>query len=180
MKAQFIWIALCAVTAVGAAFAAGTEVTKQISAADRKFLETAAQGGKAEVMLGEIAAKNAVASDVQKLGETMVNDHSLANEELKALAAKKNVILPADIATKDKRLADRLTKAHGGELDRIYTKAMVDEHKEDVALFERTAKKADDPEIADWAAKTLPTLRHHLHLAEQAEKTLEHPAKAMQ
>lgn len=40
-------------------------------------------------------------------------------------------------------------------------------HKEAVSLFERYAKGGDNSELKDWAAKTLPTLKHHLEMAQE-------------
>jgi putative membrane protein len=34
-----------------------------------------------------------------------------------------------------------------------------------VSLFERYAKGGDNAKLKDWADKTLPTLRHHLNMA---------------
>jgi putative membrane protein len=46
--------------------------------------------------------------------------------------------------------------------------AMVQDHRQDVATFERESNRANDPALRQWAAKTLPTLKSHL---EQAEST---------
>jgi putative membrane protein len=39
-------------------------------------------------------------------------------------------------------------------------------HKDAVSLFERYSKSGDNPKLKDWAGKTLPTLRHHLEMAQ--------------
>ena len=49
---------------------------------------------------------------------------------------------------------------------------MVKDHKDDIDLFEKEADKGNDPELKAWAAKTLPTLKHHLQMAEDAEKAV--------
>ena len=38
------------------------------------------------------------------------------------------------------------------------------------SLFERYAKSGDNPKLKDWAGKTLPTLQHHLQMAENLKK----------
>jgi putative membrane protein len=43
-------------------------------------------------------------------------------------------------------------------------------HKDAVSLFERYGKGGDDPELKDWANKTLPTLRDHLKMAQDLDK----------
>jgi putative membrane protein len=47
----------------------------------------------------------------------------------------------------------------------------VSAHKDAVSLFERYAKGGDDPKLKDWASKMLPTLRHHLEMAQNLGKT---------
>ena len=49
---------------------------------------SAAQAGMVEVKLGEVAAQKATKPDVKEFGAMMVSDHSKANNELKAIAAK--------------------------------------------------------------------------------------------
>jgi putative membrane protein len=39
-------------------------------------------------------------------------------------------------------------------------------HKDAVSLFERYAKGGENAKLKDWADKTLPTLRHHLEMAQ--------------
>ena len=91
----------------------------------------------------------------------MVDDHSKANDELKALAAKKNVTLPANIGS-HKSTLDELTGLSGAEFDKEYVEEMVDDHETDVAAFQRQADNGTDPEVKAFAAKTLPVLKKHL------------------
>jgi hypothetical protein len=49
-------------------------------------------------------------------------------------------------------------------------KHMLDDHKKDVAEFEKESKSGGDPDVKSFAAKTLPTLKEHLQQAQAAEK----------
>lgn len=44
-------------------------------------------------------------------------------------------------------------------------------HQETIALFEQAARSATDADVKDFAAKTLPTLRHHLTLAMEVDQS---------
>ena len=46
----------------------------------------------------------------------------------------------------------------------------VDAHKDAVSLFQRYAKGGDNPDLKDWAGKTLPALQHHLEMAQNLKK----------
>jgi putative membrane protein len=122
----------------------------------------------AEVELGKLAAEKASSDDVKKFGQRMVDDHSKANDELKALAASKKITLPAEMGPEEKALRDRLVKLSGPAFDQAYMKAMVSDHVKDVAAFRMEAKTGKDAEVKAWAAKTLPTLEEHLRMARQA------------
>src|SRR5262245_27920597 len=69
----------------------------KFSSADETFMMSAAQAGMVEVKLGEVAAQKATKPDVKEFGAMMVSDHSKANNELKAIAAKNGVTLPSKL-----------------------------------------------------------------------------------
>jgi len=139
----------------------GSEGHSAIAAADRTFVMNAARGGMAEVEMGRVAASKATDADVKQFGQRMVDDHSKANDELKALAASKNVTLPAEPTAKQKADKARLDKLSGAAFDRAYMADMVMDHNKDVAEFQHAAATAADPDLKAWAAKTLPTLQDH-------------------
>jgi len=94
----------------------------------------------------------------------MISDHTAANKELMDLAAKKGVTLPAD----DMKASEKWSKKDK-DLDDEYIKEMKDDHEDAVKLFEKAAK-SDDPDIAAFATKTLPTLQHHLAMIKEIKK----------
>jgi putative membrane protein len=128
---------------------------------DHEFFMKAAEGGIAEVELGQLALKQASSEDVKQFAQLMVDEHSKANEELKGLAASKSIPLPADAGKKNKETLDKLAKLSGAEFDREFMKVMVKDHNMAVALFEKQAKNGKDGEAKAWAEKTLPALREH-------------------
>lgn len=136
-----------------------------LSVADRAFAKEAAQGGLAEVDLGNLTKDKASNDDVKQFGDKMVSDHSKANDELKSLAEQKNITLPSSIAAKDKATEARLSKLSGDSFDKAYMHDMVADHEHDVAAFRKEAKSGKDPDLKAFASKTLPTLEDHLKMA---------------
>jgi putative membrane protein len=139
----------------------------KLSGADRSFMREAAIGGMAEVTLGKLAQQKGSNAAVKQFGGQMVTDHSKANDELKSLAQQKGVPLPATLDAKHKAIEAKLSRLSGAAFDSAYAKAMVDDHKEDVAHFRTRSKNAKDGDLRSWAGKTLPTLEHHLQMAQQ-------------
>lgn len=141
--------------------------TGGVLTADRKFMDKAAQGGMAEVEMGQLAEQNGQSADVKAFGKRMVDDHTKANDQLKQLAEQKGVALPTSLDAKDQATKDRLSKLQGAAFDKAYMKDMVTDHKMDVAEFQRESKMAHDPDLKSWAGQTLPTLQSHLQQAEK-------------
>jgi putative membrane protein len=139
-------------------------------AADNLFMTKAAQGGLAEVQMGELATDRASSPQVKRFGQRMVDDHSKANNELKHIASQKGETLPTTVSAKDKDVIDRLSKLSGTEFDRTYMQYMVDDHKEDTEEFKREANSGNDPQVKAFAAKTVPVLEGHLKMAEQTDR----------
>lgn len=126
------------------------------------FWINAAQGGMAEVELAKLALQKSQNPEVKKFAQMMVTDHSKANSELKALAAKKNVVLPTDMGS-HKSTMDDLSKLSGAEFDKAYVEAMIEDHETDVDLFEDNTTNSD-ADIKAFTTKTLPTLKSHLEM----------------
>jgi putative membrane protein len=151
-----------AVNSVGNAVSSvANSVTGPMKASPENFVTEAAEGGMAEVEMGKIAVKNAQDAEVKKFGQMMVDDHTKANQELKALATKKSIKVPDDVGS-HKSTVEKLSSLKGADFDKEYVNEMVNDHKKDVDEFEKQATTATDPEIKAFAAKTLPVLKKHL------------------
>ncbi len=134
---------------------------KEVSSADDKFMTEAAQGGMMEVKMGELAASKAANADVKAFGKQMVEDHGKANADLKALAGKKGVELPADMTGGQKADYDRLSKLSGAEFDKEYVDMMVKDHDEDTEAFQDQAEDAENADLKAFAAKYAPVIKSH-------------------
>lgn len=146
-----------------------TGTQKMMNSGDMKFAMTAAQGGMAEVKLGQLAVDKASNPDVKAFGQRMVDDHTKANEQLKSVAANENVTLPTDVNAKDQAEYDKLSKLSGPEFDKAYMKGMVKDHEMDVKDFQKEANSGKDPQLKSFASTTLPILQSHLQMAKETE-----------
>lgn len=105
----------------------------------------------------------------------MVDDHGKAGEELKGLAAKKDVTLATKLDDEHRATHDNLTKLQGAAFDKAYMALMVKAHLQAVALFQQEAKDGQDPDVKAWAAKILPALQEHLKTASSINATVNRP-----
>jgi putative membrane protein len=159
--------AAVAQTSLTPASAVLSKASAGVTVADSTFVKKAASGGIAEVELGQLALQKASSPDVKQFAQRMVNDHTKANGQLKQVAADEHIRLPQSMSAKDKATKDTLANLSGDDFDRAYMKDMVQDHRHDVAEFERESKSAQDPAVKSFAMQTLPTLRDHLKEAQR-------------
>jgi len=139
---------------------------------DAEFAVEAADGGMMEVEMGTLAITKAASPEVKQFAQKIVDEHTRTNNELKALAEKKNISLPTTLGDEYQRKLENLREKTGAEFDKEYMDLMVKDHKEDVKEFEEQAEDGTDPEIKEWASSKLPTLRNHLEEAERVHEAV--------
>ena len=166
LRSGIVVIAMAVATAVAAGQKSG------VSSADEKFAKSAAIGGMLEVKLGEVAEKNASSKAVKDFGSTMVTDHTKLNDELKALAAKQGITLPAELDSAHQALVDKLSKLSGAAFDKAYITDMVKDHQKDLAEFKAEAAKTKDVELKALVEKGASVIAMHLEHAKAAEANL--------
>ncbi len=143
-----------------------------VPSADKAFMHKAAIGGMAEVEMGKLAEHKASNDQVKQFGARMVQDHGKANGELKQIASGKGVMLPTSLDKKNQGTMDRMHKLSGAAFDKSYMSHMVDDHKKDIADFQKESKNGNDAEVKGFASKTLPTLQEHLTMAQDANSAV--------
>lgn len=102
----------------------------------------------------------------------MVKDHTKTSSDLKSMveSGKIKVQLPTALDSAHQSKLDKLKGAQGKDFSADFDDMQVSAHKDAVSLFERYAKGGDNPELKDWAGKTLPALKHHLDMAQNLTK----------
>jgi putative membrane protein len=158
--------ALFAMPSVAQQDAPPTKTSPSLVKTDASFMKQAADGGMAEIALGNLAVSKASSDDVKKFGQRMVDDHSKANDQLKQLAEQKHVTLPDKPSKSHQATEAKLSGLSGDSFDRAYMAEMLKDHKKDVADFKKASRSAADPEVKNFAASTLPTLQDHLKQAQ--------------
>jgi putative membrane protein len=139
---------------------------------DEDFAKDAAQGGMAEVKLGQLAEDKGGSDAVKDFGRRMVEDHSKVNAQLQEIASREKMKLPTELSKRNQKTYDRLSGLSSDAFDRAYARDMVRDHQDDVAAFRQEASNGENEAIKNFARQTLPTLEDHLKMARQMEQTL--------
>ena len=164
---------------VVAASLAATASWAELAHSDSSFLNSAAQGGLAEVQSSKLALSKGVNTQVKGFAQQMVDDHEKASKELQALAAAKGVKLPDTPSLAQRARIKLLSARDGAGFDRQYASSMgVTAHEDTVRLFQKAARDAKDADVKAFAAKALPTLEHHLQMARDLKATVDQEGNA--
>jgi len=140
---------------------------------DAKFLVNAAEINLDEIKLGQLAQDRGTQSHVKELGKMMEAEHTKAQTDLQALAAKKQITIPTTLTDDGMSANKKLMDTKASEFDKEYADMMVKGHKDAIAKFEKASTNAEDMDIRNWAESMLPTLRMHLDNAIACQKQCE-------
>lgn len=155
-----------AASSAAAAQSARTGSAKaDLARADRRFIETAAMSGMAEVEMGKMAQQKASNAQVKEFAQRMVTDHTKSNSELMSMASSKGVQPPVALDRSHRNDTEKMGKSSGADFDREYMARQITDHRKSVGDFKKAADSAKDPELKAWAAKSLPTLEEHHKMA---------------
>lgn len=129
-----------------------------LSAADRAFIQEAANGGTKEVAMGQMAQQHGQSADVKAFGGRLVNDHTRANNELIKIAQNRGIQLKAR------------KPSHSWTSDQQFITMMVADHQKTLAAFQREAKNGSDPDVKTFAQKNSAVIAQHLQTAQKLSK----------
>jgi putative membrane protein len=149
----------------------GVNSTLGISPTTADFVKEAAISDMFEIQSSQLAQERGNASE-KTFAATMIKDHTKTSDDLKSMVSSGDVKaeLPAALDSSKQSEIDKLKSLKGADFSARYDDDQVSGHKDAVSLFERYSKSGDNPKLKDWAGKTLPTLRHHLEMAQGLSK----------
>lgn len=147
---------------------------QQLSEQDRDFMKNAAEANKAEVQASQLAVRKATDPAVKDFAQTMIDDHTKAQDRLQKIGKDKGVQLPSEPSTAQKSKLDELRAANGSEFDRKFSENIgIEAHHKAIDLFRKESDKGRDPDVKSFAETTLPKLEHHLQIAQNMQAKVE-------
>lgn len=150
---------------------ATTHTTQVVDEKSTDFLVRAANNAMTDIEMARIATQQATMQPIKDFASTLGTEHKSLNDQIKSLASKKNITLPATISTEAQKDIDKLgEKENKKNYDKLFVNKMIDRHKECIRLYEDAAKDAADVDIKTFANNSLTKLRLHLDSARALEK----------
>ena len=170
-------LAACGLLFAGAAMAqslgekTGINSALGISPTTPDFVKEVAISDMFEIESSKLALEKSNDEATKSFANQMVTDHTKTSDELKAaVASDPKTPLPNALDSSHQAKLDELKGLSGAAFDRRYHRMQVEGHEAAVSLFQRYAKGGDSEKLKAWASKTLPTLQHHLAMAEALDK----------
>jgi putative membrane protein len=142
----------------------------QQAAIDKIFLKKVMQGSLAEVQLGQLTLQKSNNDQVKRFAQTMIDDHTKLNEQMRPVAQQLGVEIPTEVSKKDKSLMSKMQALSGAAYDQAYVKDMVKDHKQDLSDFHMAASNARYPSVQRAAAEGSKIISEHLQMAQQLAK----------
>lgn len=138
-----------------------------LSAVDYNFVAQANLGAPFQVDSGRLGEKKATTAHLRDYAHLMVATHIPVIDDLNAILQQKGVTAPPNTllhAAYDTMIAS-LKAEHGAAFDRDYVNGQVDYQKGNTALFQYEIQNGTDPELKEFARRTLPKIEDHLQRA---------------
>lgn len=142
-----------------------------VAPSTQDFVTEAAASDMFEIESSKLAQERS--DDATKaFAKQMITDHSKTSAELKEMVSsgKVKAELPSAMPSAQQKMLDDLKAAKGDDFNEQYHSDQVDAHQDAVDLFKRYGEEGEQADLKAWAAKTLPTLQHHLDMAKQLNK----------
>jgi putative membrane protein len=158
--------------AQSAAEKTGVNSALGVSPTTADFVKEVAISDMFEIASSRLAQDKGNAAE-KSFASQMVADHTKTSTELKRLVSsgKVKAEVPTALDSSHQSKLDKLKGESGKDFSSDFDSIQVTAHKDAVSLFERYAKGGDSPALKPWAAKTLPTLKHHLEMAQNLNKS---------
>jgi putative membrane protein len=149
----------------------GVNSTLGITPTTVDFVKEVALSDMFEIQSNKLAEEKGNAPE-KSFAAMMVTDHTKTSTELKGLVSsgEAQAELPTALDDSHQKKLDKLKGESGKDFSSDFDSMQVSAHKDAVSLFERYAKGGDNDRLKSWAGTTLPTLQHHLEMAQGLDK----------
>ncbi len=134
---------------------------------DAEFMQSAAASDQNEIQLSKLALEKGVTGMAKDHANLMIKDHTKSTSDLKPIAQKKNVTLPADMDAEHKAIAAEMRKLSGKEFETKYMQQMVTDHQKTLNTMVAHQKMTQDADLQGFIGTVTPVVQNHLTMFKQ-------------
>jgi putative membrane protein len=144
-----------------------------LTPADRDFMKRAEDSDIKERDLGRVMMEKSQNSNVRDYAKMLADDHDKDLKNVVNLLEDKGIHQPKNMVHVNNEALTELNSLSGPALDKRFMEMMVQNHQKDVAEYTKEVRSGEDPQVRDYAARTLTTLDKHLKKAEDVQAKLD-------
>ena len=133
-----------------------------------EFLVKATEGRLLCINEAKLGVLKGSTSDVRNYAQSMVKDQTSMLDELKKIAAERNITLPDGVSDKNREGQMDLSEEAGKDFDEKFIKLIRLALERDIKALEN-ANELDDPEIKLFAEKYRPLIQSYLESIQRIE-----------
>lgn len=150
---------------------AGARQKLSVSKEDANMMRTMAKANIAKIQLAGLAQAISRSLIVQEYAQRLLDDYSRSLNELKKLAAAKDVILPGGPDEEDVAATRELALLKGNDFDtKFFNHAGTAAHEESLQLYQNAGERAENADLKAFAIRNAKMIYQHFKLAEEAHQ----------
>ncbi|MBV8600767.1 MAG: DUF4142 domain-containing protein [Candidatus Eremiobacteraeota bacterium] len=149
------------------AFTGAAAVAQPVSSVDRHFLNSAMEGGVAEIALAHTVMQRTSDPTAHAFAQRMIRDHSKNDAQLAAVAQSFGIRPSHELPPEAADEQTKLQGLSGAAAAREYLTYEVKDHHKDIKDFSDELGATSQPTIRAYVQSSLPVLHTHLRLAER-------------
>jgi len=128
---------------------------------------------QANQRLEQLASSKNITLDKSSWSDTSSTTGARSSDKTSGLATTTEHTGNTTHAAKhEQKEMEKLQTQSGAEFDKAFVRMAIKDHKKDISEFERARTDITDPEIKAFVDQTLPKLRNHLQMAQNAARVV--------
>ena len=141
-----------------------------LRAKDRGFVQEVLQDHMMHIKLAERAQRDAKSDDIRRLAERAEKDFKDWEKRWKNLADRYDIKEPGHLGNLHQDKVERLERASGRNVDRVYAQILADHLASMVPYFQKEGQDVESGAVRRLAQEELPVIRAYQSAGRQAER----------
>ncbi|HRK30447.1 MAG TPA: DUF4142 domain-containing protein [Tepidisphaeraceae bacterium] len=148
------------------------------NAGDRLFVLCASKANTAEVEMARRAMQKTQDPEIKRVAQTLIDDHTKANEKLSKVASELNVQPITSLPTGKQTEAEVLFSLPNEQFNKAYLSHLKACHAAAISKYQDQVALSQNSAVKNYAQETLTHLNHHNQMISQAAQQAGLPAVA--
>ena len=150
----------------------GVTTAQTTNNTDVLFMEVGTMSNLTEILTSQLALQKSQNAAVRAYAQRMIAEHTAAQNQLNAIAARKNVRITDKPGADQRLLFNKLSTLSGVAFDRMYVMVQVMGHDMTLKLIDNYLTIGRDPDGLAYARQIRPAVAMHLRDAQALQQQL--------